>query len=67
MTSLELRLLSSGGIEDRSDQYFLANKFINVLEKKDFELDEKNKNAILTDVGIDKIEKMSVTVRYFKK
>ncbi len=52
-------LIISGGIEDRSNQYFLANKFINVLEKKDFELDEKNKNAILTDVGIDKIEKMS--------
>ena len=52
-------LIISGGIEDRSDQYFLANKFINVLEKKDFELDEKNKNAILTDIGIDKIEKMS--------
>ena len=52
-------LIISGGIEDRSDQYFVANKFINVLEKKDFELDEKNKNAILTDVGIDKIEKMS--------
>ena len=52
-------LIISGGIEDRSDQYFLADKFINVLEKKDFELDEKNKNAILTDVGIDKIEKMS--------
>ena len=52
-------LIISGGIEDKSDQYFLANKFINVLEKKDFELDEKNTNAILTDVGIDKIEKMS--------
>jgi len=52
-------LIISGGIEDKSDQYFLANKFINVLEKKDFELDEKNKNAILTDAGIDKIEKMS--------
>jgi preprotein translocase subunit SecA len=52
-------LIISGGIEDRSDQYFLANKFISVLDKKDFELDEKNKNAILTDVGIDKIEKMS--------
>ena len=52
-------LIISGGIEDKSDQYFLANKFISVLEKKDFELDEKNKNAILTDVGIDKIEKMS--------
>ena len=52
-------LIISGGVEDKSNQYFLANKFINVLEKKDFELDEKNKNAILTDLGIDKIEKMS--------
>ncbi len=52
-------LIISGGIEDKSNQYFLANKFVKVLEKKDFELDEKNKNAILSDVGIDKIEKMS--------
>ncbi len=52
-------LIISGGIEDKSDQYFLANKFVKVLEKKDFELDEKNKNALLSDLGIDKIEKMS--------
>ena len=52
-------LIISGGIEDKSDQYFLANKFVKVLEKKDFEMDEKNKNAILSDTGIDKIEKMS--------
>ena len=52
-------LIISGGIEDKSDQYFLANKFVKVLEKKDFELDEKNKNAILSDTGIDKIESMS--------
>ena len=52
-------LIISGGIEDKSDKYFLANKFVSVLEKKDFELDEKNKNAILSDQGIDKIEKMS--------
>ena len=52
-------LIISGGMEDKSDQYFLANKFVGALEKKDFELDEKNKNAILSDAGIDKIEKMS--------
>jgi len=52
-------LIISGGMEDKSNQYFLANKFVKVLEKKDFELDEKNKNAILSDPGIDKIEKMS--------
>ena len=41
-------LIISGGIEDKSDQYFLANKFIKSLQKKDYDLDEKNKNAILT-------------------
>ena len=52
-------LIISGGMEDKSDQYFVANKFVKVLGKKDFELDEKNKNAILSDAGIDKIESMS--------
>tara|TARA_B100000959_G_scaffold80546_1_gene85842 strand:- start:440 stop:3001 length:2562 start_codon:yes stop_codon:yes gene_type:complete len=54
-------LIISGGIEDKSDQYFLANKFIKSLEKKDYDLDEKNQNAILTDVGIDSVERMSKT------
>ena len=59
-------LIISGGIEDKSDQYFLANKFIKNLEKKDYDLDEKNKNAILTDVGIDNIEKMSIKTGILK-
>ena len=59
-------LIISGGIEDKSDQYFISNKFIKNLEKKDYELDEKNKNAILTDVGIDNIEKMSRTTGILK-
>ena len=52
-------LIISGGVEDKSDQYLFATKFVKGLEKKDFELDEKNKNAVLTDAGIDKAEKMS--------
>ena len=59
-------LIISGGIEDKSDQYFLANKFIKNLQKKDYDLDEKNKNAILTDVGIDNIEKMSIKTGILK-
>jgi preprotein translocase subunit SecA len=53
-------LIISGRIEDKSNYYLLANKFINKLEKIDYEVDEKNKNAILTDVGIDKIEKLAI-------
>ena len=38
-------------------QFF--NEFIKYIQKNDYELDEKNKNAILTDIGIDKIEKLA--------
>jgi len=52
-------LVISGATQDRSDQYFVSNKFIKQLEKPDYELDEKNKNVMLSEKGIDKIEKMS--------
>src|SRR5210317_318409 len=53
-------LIISGRSEDKSNFYILANQFINKLQKTDYEIDEKNKNAILTDVGIDKIEKLAI-------
>ena len=53
-------LIISGRIEDKNNFYLVANKLINRLQKLDYEIDEKNKNAILTDVGIDKIEKLAV-------
>ena len=46
-------------MDDKSDFYNVSNEFIGKLKKEDFEIDEKNKNAILTDSGIDKIEKLS--------
>ena len=52
-------LIISGRSEDKGNFYSLANKFINKLQKIDYEIDEKNKNAILTDGGIDKIEKLA--------
>jgi len=52
-------LIISGKSEDKSDYYLLSNKFINKLKKTDYEIDEKNKNAILTDAGIDSIEKLA--------
>ncbi len=53
-------LIISGRVEDKSNFYKLSDEFIKKLSKGDYELDEKNKNAILTDEGIDKIEKLSV-------
>jgi preprotein translocase subunit SecA len=52
-------LIISGRAEDKSNFYNLSNKFISKLDKTNYEIDEKNKNAILTDSGIDKIEKLS--------
>ena len=52
-------LIISGKIEDKTNLYSVANDLIKFLNKDEFELDEKNKNAILTDRGIDKIEKLS--------
>tara|TARA_B100000029_G_scaffold256843_1_gene253571 strand:+ start:262 stop:2841 length:2580 start_codon:yes stop_codon:yes gene_type:complete len=52
-------LVISGATEDKSDQYFVSNKFVKKLEKVDYELDEKNKNVMLSEKGIDRIEKLS--------
>ncbi len=52
-------LIISGKLDDKTTLYLTSNEFIKHLQKNDFELDEKNKNAILTDVGIDKIEKLA--------
>ena len=59
-------LVISGPTEDKSDQYFVCNKFIKELNKNDYELDEKNKNVLLSEKGIDKIEKLSKTYGILK-
>ncbi len=60
-------LVISGTTEDKSDQYFVCNKFIKKLDKNDYELDEKNKNVLLSEKGIDKIEQLSKTYGILKK
>ncbi len=59
-------LIISGKLEDKTNLYSVSNEFIKHLNKNDFELDEKNRNAILTDVGIDKIEKLSIQKKLLK-
>ena len=53
-------LIISGKLEDKTNLYSTSNNFINHLQKNDYELDEKNKNVILTDAGVDKIEKLAI-------
>ena len=44
-------LVISGKIEDKTTLYLTSNEIINKLQQNDYELDEKNKNVILTDSG----------------
>ena len=59
-------LIISGKLDDKTTLYITSNEFIKHLQKNDYELDEKNKNAILTDLGIDKIEKLAIQKRLLK-
>ena len=60
-------LVISGRLEDKTTLYVTSNEFIKHLQKNDYELDEKNKNVILTDLGIDKIEKLAIQQKIVKK
>ncbi len=51
-------LIISGAAEDKTSQYIAINKLVNNLSEKDFEIDEKDKNILLTNRGIDNIEKI---------
>ena len=55
-------LIISGKIEDKATLYLTSNNFVSHLQKSDYELDEKNKNVILTDNGVDRIEKLAVKI-----
>jgi len=51
-------LIISGGTESSSNYYLLAQKSITNLERAvDYELDEKERSVLLTEVGHDKVEK----------
>ncbi len=59
-------LIISGKLEDKTSLYTTSNEFIKSLQKSDYELDEKNKNVILTDTGVDKIEKLALQKNILK-
>ncbi len=51
-------LIISGAAEDKTSQYIAVNKFVKGLKSEDYEVDEKDKNVLLTNKGIDNIEKI---------
>jgi preprotein translocase subunit SecA len=51
-------LVISGAAEDKTDQYLSIDKLVKQLKDKDYEIDEKDKNILLTNQGIDNVEKI---------
>jgi len=51
-------LVISGAAEDKTMQYIAVDKLIKNLKQTDFDLDEKEKNILLTNEGIDNVEKI---------
>ncbi len=51
-------LVISGAAEDKTLQYIAVDKLIKNLKKSDFDLDEKDRNILLTNEGIDNVEKI---------
>ncbi len=51
-------LIISGQAEDKTDQYIVVNKLIKKLKNEDLNIDEKNRNILLTNKGIDSVEKI---------
>ena len=51
-------LIISGAVEDKANQYNVIDKLIKKLDQKDFEVDEKDKNILLTNAGVDNVEKI---------
>ena len=50
-------LIISGPSDDNSNQYYLCTQVVNELKKEHYQLDEKDKNVSLTEVGIDEVER----------
>jgi preprotein translocase subunit SecA len=51
-------LVISGIAEDKTEQYLSIDKLIKLLKPKDYEIDEKDKNILLTNQGINSVEKI---------
>ena len=50
-------LVISGAVEDKADQYTSIDRLIKLLSGDDYEIDEKDKNILLTNNGINNVEK----------
>ena len=51
-------LVISGAAEDKTSQYRAVDKLVKILKKTDYEIDEKDKNVLLTNDGVTSVEKI---------
>ncbi len=51
-------LIISGAAEDKTNQYLAIDKLVRNLNNLDYEIDEKDRNILLTNEGINNVEKI---------
>ena len=51
-------MVISGAAEDKTDQYLAIDKLVKQLKSNHYEIDEKDKNILLTNEGINHVEKL---------
>ncbi len=51
-------LIISGAAENKTSEYLAIDKLIKILKDSDFEIDEKEKSILLTNHGINNVEKL---------
>lgn len=59
-------LIISGPLEDRTDFYTLIDTFIIKLATADYEIDEKQKTAVFTELGTQKLEQLLLEAGHLK-
>ncbi len=59
-------LIISGAVEDKTIQYLAVDKLLKKFDKENYEIDEKDKNVLLTNKGIDSIENIFVNAGLMK-
>ena len=59
-------LIISGQADDKTKQYLTVDKLVKNLQNEDYEIDEKDKNILLSNDGINKIEKLFSTAGILK-
>ena len=57
-------LIISGAAEDKTNQYLAIDKLIDKFKYKDFEIDEKDKNILLTNDGIIILKKFFLMLEF---